>query len=159
MPTTNMVSWNKVYDLYRGMQVYNGIVMKWLKIMDVPALFGSCCGVTLLLYVTIRPSGLAALIYIWFPVVAVLLMVVVTWLCYDCVIIKRMAEEIAANLQMATKRRFLSNDKLIQKHCIRRVKSLRPVYLVVGDFSEMTLEFPMNMWDEVFNQLVFLLSL
>ena len=93
-----MDDWMRLYRLRQIMQVKNVIAQDWGSTPALLILVCASCGVILLLYVTIRPSDLPFLVYIWFPIVAVLLMVVITWLCYDCVVIKRGARDVEESL-------------------------------------------------------------
>lgn len=155
----DMDSWMRVYTKYRTMQVYNAVFMAWLKFAIAPVLLAASCEIILLILITLRPSGLHPLIYMWFPPTAGIVMVVITLFCYECVIINRIGDEVLGKLRskMLIGRLQISNEE--KKRCLRIGKSLCGVYLAVGDFSEMTLNVPISMWEEVLNQLLFLLSL
>ena len=160
VPIKSLKDWEKVYIIYRSMKVYNNIVMNELKTMAVMIPFGSCCGVILTLYVTIRPHDLHILVYVCFPIVAIDVMVLVTWLVFDAVKAKGAANEVIENLRFGMNRHFMRYEGPYEKKlCACRLTSLRPVSLGIGDFSEASVNVPMNVWDEVFTQLVFLLSL
>ena len=86
-------------------------------------------------------------------------MFVITWLCYDAVVAKRSADETMEKLQSRTApylQRLTPADKLF---VMRRARALQPVYIAMGEYAEITLDVPVNIWDEVINQLLFLLSL
>lgn len=87
-------------------------------------------------------------------------MVTITWLAYDCVSIKRAVEDIGWNLELGLNR-WQFRDMETRKKTVysRMLKSLRPATLRLGSFTEATLEVPFNVWDEVLNQLLFLLEL
>ena len=152
----NVEDWDKVYRLYRVMQLYNGIFMSWMKHVSTLALLSTNCALIVLLYVTIRPSDLPFFVYIWFPIVAVLLQITTGWLFYDAVVTKRSVAEIVENLDS-----FKARMRMRPKYyaiMTRRLKSLRPPVITVGECAEVTLEVPVNIWDEVLNQLLFLLA-
>ena len=159
MELINLEMWLQAEHAYRSMRLYNVVYMNWIRTMVVPTLFALCSGVTILLYITFRPSGLPILVYCWFPVVAITVLFSVTWVCYDAVVIKRKADEAMGKLQLKAASLLRGRQLSHKKELIRRARALQPAYMAVGQFTEFTLEVPMNMWDEVLNQLLFLLSL
>ena len=50
------------------------------------------------LYVTIRPSGLHPLVYCWFPPAGGAALCLLLWTTHDDVIVKRLADLVAAGL-------------------------------------------------------------
>ena len=159
MKMTDLENWLQAEKHYKRMRLYNTIYTNWIKFMVVPSIFAWCVGITFLLYVTFSPSGLPFFVYCWFPLVAGSSMFVITWLCYDAVVAKRAADEVMEKLQSRQApyfRRFTQAEKLVVKG---RARALQPVYLALGEYAEVTLDVPVNIWDEVINQLLFLLSL
>ena len=156
---SDLGKWEDVEFLYRSMKLYNGVLMIWLEQIITPLLFSVCAGITILLYVTFRPSGLPFFVYLWFPLVAFVGMGVISWLMYDTVMVKRAAEQVAGTLQSRSAPFHRRLSLFQRKELIRRARALRPVHLSLGNFSEVSLEVLANMWDEVLNQLLFLLSL
>lgn len=154
-----MGKWEDVERLYRSMKLYNGVLMNWMEQILSPILFCACAGVTILLYVTVRPSGLPFFVYIWFPVVAFGMMGLVSVLIYDGIIIKRAAEEVAGKLESRSGYFYRGLSVCQRKELRRRARALRPLRLSFGNFAEFSFEMLANIWDEVLNQLLFLLSL
>ena len=133
--------------------------MVWLEHMVAPILFSICSSIIILLYVTVRPSGLPFFVYIWFPLVAIVAMSIMSWVVYDAVRIKRTAEQVIGTLESRSEP-FYRELSLVQRNELsRRARALRPVHLSVGNFADLSPEILANMWDEVLNQLLFLLSL
>ena len=159
MKLTDLETWLQAEHAYRSMRLYNIVYMNWVGTMVVPTLFAACSGITILLYITFRPSGLPILVYCWFPIVAVVAMFSIAWLCYDAVIIKRKADEALGHLQSRSAGFLRWCQRSDKKELLSRGRALQPAYLALGEFTEFTLEVPMNVWDEVLNQLLFLLSL
>ena len=157
--SNNMNDWMRIYRLYRIMQVYNSILTEWMQNTVVMGLVGMASSVIVLLYVTIRPSTLPWFIYIWFPIVAAIAMVIIAWISFDCVIIKREVADVAQNLQLSLDSwRFRDIEKRRRTVYNRMLQSLHPASLRLGPFGEISLDTPINTWDEVLNQLLFLLS-
>ena len=159
MKITDLESWLEAERHYRQLRLYNTIFMNWAKSMNVPTLFSWSSGIVLLFYVTFRPSGLPFLVYIWFPPVAVVSMFIITFLCYDAVVAKRVADEAMEKLESRTASYFHRLPPAEKLFVTKRARALQPVYLALGEFAEITLDVPINVWDEVINQVLFLLSL
>ena len=147
--------------LYTCMRLHSLIFLDWLRYVLAPALFLVASAITALLFITFRPSGLPFLVYCWFPLVAAVAMFIITWQFYDAVVVKRTTDEVLANLQSRTSGyyRMLLDQKAGKVQFVRSCRALQPIRLTIGDLSEFTLEVVMNIWEEVFNQLLFLLSL
>ena len=94
-----------------------------------------------------------------FPVVGILDLGILSWLWYDVVILKRIAEDVLGNLQNRDRRYYHRMDMEEKKMFVRRGRSHRVVSMTIGEFAEFTVEGLMGVWEEVFNQLLFLLTL
>ena len=128
--------------------------------MIAPILFVGSAGTVVLLYVSLRPSGLHVLIYCWFPLAGISIMGVVLWICYDVVVVKRLADEVLGRLQDVKGLKFFGQlEKQRQMEMLRQGRALRPLSLRVGEFSEFSFAVTYNIWDEILNQLLLLLSL
>ena len=90
---------------------------------------------------------------------AVVSVLTITWLFYDAVVTKREADEVLTNLQSRTAGYYRKLGRVEKRELLKRSRAIQPVYLGIGQFTEMTLGVAMNLWDEVINQLLFLLSL
>ena len=156
---TDRDGWCRVEHLYRCMRLYNNMYSNWMRYLLAPVIFFWGAAVTITLYVTFRPLGLPLLMHGCFPVLAFVSILIVTWLFYDGVVAKRAADEVLANLQSKTAGYYQRLEPASKKELARRGRALQPVYLGIGQFSEITLEVAMNIWDEVINQLLFCLSL
>ena len=154
-----MNDWKRVYRLRRIMQVYNVILVDLTSSIVLMGVVGGVCGIIVVFYVTIRPSGLPWFIYIWFPVVGALTMVLIAWISYDGVVVKATVENVDGNLHSGLDSwRFRALQARRRTVYTRMLKSLRPASLRLGPFGELTLDVPVNAWDEIMNQLLFLLS-
>ena len=153
-------SWTKVKRLYNCIRLHNIMYLNWMRYMMAPVIFLWAGAVTILLYITFRPSGLHMLVYCWFPLVAVVSTFLVTWQFYDAVVTKRSTDEVLSKLQSRTTGYYRTLfERAERKEFVRRCRAVQPVGLVIGEFADFTLEVAMNIWEEVFNQLLFLLSL
>ena len=151
--------WMEVERMYRCMKIYNIIYMKWLKFVIAPAVFSACVTIAVTLYITCRPTAMPLIIYFAFPLSAATVLFVIFRICYDAVVTKRAGDGVLGNLQSRTAGYFSRLTQVEKREMRRRAKALHPVYIGIGEFSEITLEVSMSMWDEILNQLLFLLSL
>ena len=133
--------------------------MTWLEQILAPMSFCTCSGITILLYITVRPSGLPFFIYIWVPLMAVIAVSVVNWNVYDVVMVKRTAEEVIGTLQSRSEPFYWRLSVSERKELRQRARAIRPVHFSFGNLSDVSLEVLANIWDEVLNQLLFLLSI
>ena len=141
------------------MVLYNVMLTNWHRLFMAPVLFTVGLGVTLLLYVTFRPSGLPMIVYCWFPLVAIGLIIIVTWIIYDVVSAKRSADQVLANIQSRTSGCYQKLLRAGRSDFVRRARALHPIRVAIGEFTEVTLDVAVAMREEVFNQFLFLLSL
>ena len=121
--------------------------------------FSVSVAITQALYVTCRPTAMPLIIYLAYPLVATVPLFVIFRICYDAVAVKRAGDEVLGNLQSKTASYFSRLKPAEKREMMRRARALRPVCMEMGSFTEITLEVFMSIWDEILNQLVFLLSL
>ena len=133
--------------------------MSWAEKILSPVLLVACSGIILALYITVRPLGFPWFVYMWCPLVAIVGIFIISWIFYDIVMIKRAAEEVVGRLQSRSEWmcRSLALDQ--RKELRRRAGTLRPIHLSLWNFADASFEVLANVWDEVLNQLLFLLSL
>ena len=141
------------------MKIYNIIYMNWLKFVIAPAVFSACVTIVITLYVTCRPAAMPLILYFGFPLSAMVLLFIVFRICYDAVVAKRAGDGVLGNLQSRTAGYFSRLGPVEKREMTRRARALQPVYIGMGEFSEITLEMWMSIWDEILNQLLFLLTL
>ena len=99
------------------------------------------------------------IVYCWFPLVAVAMIIIVTWLLYDAVSIKRSADAALANLQSRMTACYQRLQRAEKTEFVRTARALQPIRLAIGEFTNITLDVVTTIWEEVINQLLFLLSL
>ena len=85
--------------------------------------------------------------------------VALSWIWYDGVTMKREGNEVKENLQSRTHKFLWDLEPSKRKYLFCKARALRPMHLNIGQFSHITLEGLVGIWDEVLNQLMFLLSL
>ena len=156
---TSLENWNRAATLYRCMRIYNTIFMNWMRVYAPPVIFSLCSGVVILLFPTARPSDLPFFIYIWLPVLAVLVILVLGQVWVDAVMARRNGDEVIANLQSRSSAFYQSLPLSEQRLLIRTSRAFRAVEISIGEFAENTIESFVATLDEILNQFLFLLSL
>ena len=116
-------------------------------------------GAILCLYIPIRHHEVPALLRLCFLLVAAIILGVTFWWSYDVVLLTRASEEVLEKLKSFDKNwREHGVSDLQRLRYLKRAKACRPVDIPIGIFGEFSLDVPVIMWDEILNQLLFLLS-
>ena len=80
-------------------------------------------------------------------------------LCIDGIMVIRASEESLGILRCREEEYFLRIPIHERAAMLKRAKALRPAFFNVGSFSEFNVNVPIGTWDEIVNQLLFLLTL
>lgn len=112
-------------------------------------------GVVLCLYIPIKHPEIPAILSGSFFVVGLVTQGVIFWTSYDIVQVIRASEQVMGQLHSIS-----SRNKQLEylRYFSKRSKALWPVNLPIGSFGKFSIEVPIIMWDEILNQLLFLLG-
>ena len=146
-------------QLYVCGQVYNKILDVWYKLVVPPAFLNGGLAIVLTWYLTIRHTDVPLYIYCLFPYIGALFTFMLFDMCYDGILVIRASEDSLTKLRSAEKQYFLRMPIHERMATMKRAKALRPAYFSVGSFTEFTMDVPVGVWDEIVNQLLFLLTL
>ena len=149
----------KLERLYICGQVYNTILDVIYKLVSPPGIFNSGLIIVLTWFLTMRHSQVPWYIYMWFPYIAILFTVVLFALCYDGILAIRASKKVLSILRSNEKQYFLRLPAEDRKAMMRRAKALRPAFFSVGNFTDFNVDVPIGVWNQIVNQLVFLLTL
>ena len=154
----------KLERLYRIGQVYNHILDTYYKFMVPPALLNAGATIVFSSYVTARHTELPLYIYWMFPYISVSYSLITFDLCYDGILTIRASEGSLGLLRSKEKQYFRGLSVEERRFRNKTAMALRPVFFNVGDFadyddSRRLMELPITVWDEMLNQLLFLLTL
>ena len=145
--------------LYVCGQVYNKILDVWYKFVVPPAFLNGGFAIVIAWYLTIRHTELPLYIYCVFPYAGILFTVMLFDLCYDGILVMRASEDSLTKLRSTEKQYFLRMPIDERMAMVKRARALRPAFFSVGSFTEFTMDVPVGAWDEIVNQLLFLLTL
>lgn len=138
--------WEEVEKGYQSLFIFSAILANYMKYMTAPIISNVSAGVVVLLFVTIRPSGLHMMVYCWFPLAGMAIMSALLWITYDAVIVNRLADEVLGGLNgMRCQRFFGQLQKQRQMEMLRRGRALRPVSVRIGEFAELSFAVPYNL--------------
>ena len=108
---------------------------------------------------TIRRTELPLLLYPLFPYMTAIFTVIMFDICRDDVVSIRVSEDVLSRLR-STAMEYLKQMPVLEKlTMLKRAKALRHIYGNVGIVEEYTIDVPVGVWDEILNQILFLLTL
>ena len=155
----NLTSHRALEKLYIFMEVYNSVFSKWLKFMVAPTLFAISCGMIVVFYVTLRHTELPILLYVVFPYAGLTMLVILFWISYDATVVIQASEKLLSQLRSDGSQYLAGLSREEKIRILLRSRAMRPLAFPIGNFTNFSLAVPANIWDEVLNQIVFLLSL
>ena len=143
---------------YQSLQVYNAIVINWVKLMVVPTIFCLSIAIIACLFTSIRHTELPILTYLMFPYTAVSVLILLFWVCFEAIKIIRASEAILGTLgalECGTGNRMTKQEMLYIR---KKSKATRTLGYRLGNFGDFSLDVPVGTWEEIVNQLFFLLT-
>lgn len=82
----------------------------------------------------------------------------VFWTSYQIISVVRASEEVIEALRSTVTDGYSRAPPELRKYIVKKGKATRALYYRVGNFSDFSLDVPVGIWDEIINQLLFLLS-
>ena len=144
---------------YVHLQLFNRIFDTWWQGVYPPGLVSVAISVVITFYVTLRHTDLPWFVYIFFPYCGVTCLAFIFWVAYDVVSVQRESEAILGLLQSTSGSYLGRLGREERLAMVKRAKAMRPLAFNVGNFNEFSLAVPLGAWDEMLNQLLFLLTL
>ena len=141
------------------MQVFHCVLISWEKVFLPVVFFGVSTALTVLLFISIRFTDIPFYFYVCFPFVGLTLLALIFWVSYDIVKILRAADDLLGNFTSVAMPHLEHLSKSEKMEIMKRAKAMKPLDVPIGDFTDFSMTVPMNIWEEVLNQLLFLLSL
>ena len=145
--------------LYVTLEVQTKIYHPWVFILLFPLLVNFGLAVIICLYIPLGRPEVPAWLSFCFLFVAAVILGVIFWAAYDIVSLSRGSEEVLGKLKTFNEGWRENGITDLQRiRFLKRAKACRPIEVPIGGFGEMSLDVPVIMWDEILNQLLFLLS-
>ena len=157
MPSKELAERRKLEHLYNTVRVFSKSMQNVSKPVIVPTFFSIGAVVVFLLYFPLKHPELPVMVTAIFIGGVSVLMGVATMLSVDLVKTIRASEEIIGELQSisALPSGLLKTERM---QLLKTAKAYKPLALQFGIFADFSLDVPIVMWEEVINQLLFLLS-
>ena len=159
-PSRTLKDRKKLEVAYVILEVHVKVLHQWIALVLFPALVNAASGVIIALYIPIRHPEIPTLLNLCILVFAALLLVIAFSTSYDIVLVTRACEEVLGKLKTFGCEQENGNDisPLQRLRFIKRAKACRCVEILIGTFGVFSLDVPVILWDEILNQLLFLLS-
>ena len=127
-------------------------------IMIVPGIFSTSSSIIIAIFVTVRYTEIPILIYkgaalIWFSFV-----IISIWFEFEVLTVIRSLEDIVQMLNNIDQPYFLQLPIKLRLYLSKSGKATRPAIFNIGDFTYYSIGVVKSMWDEIINQLIFLLT-
>ena len=145
--------------LYIMLEVHMKIYRRWVAVALVPSLVNACGGIVLCLYIPIQHPELPMALNFTILLIGAVTLVVIFCTSYDLVLVMRASEAALGRLTTFGENWRESGISDLQRlRFLKRAKACRPLEVPIGAFAEFSLNVPVTMWDEILNQLLFLLT-
>ena len=156
----------QLWHKYLRLQLYHQNCANWNKLMNIPTIVSASTTIIVCFYVTIRPENVPIWLVLVILYVGITLFGVLFLISYQAILVMRGSEGIIRaliSLEVGDWRdRRRAGDPTPpfaqKKYILLRGKATRPLTYRIGSFMEMSLEVPIGIWDEILNQLFFLLT-
>ena len=109
-------------------------------------------------FVSIRYTELPIYYYVVFPNTAFTLMLIIFWLSYDGVLFTRASEDILSTLLSYEAPYVRQMPRAVRVQVMKRARAMRVIEFPIGEFADFSINLPITIWEEVLNQVLFLLS-
>ena len=144
--------------MYLNLTLFNRVVHVWIRLALPLVLLALSITVIITLFISIRYTQLPLVYYLNILFVGLTVTFMIFRVCYDMAQILRATEDILDQLS-SHKAPYLTRLTKVQRtKVLKNAKAMRPLLFRVGD-SEFSLSLPVAIWEEILNQIVFLLSL
>ena len=148
----------QVEQLYICYELYNRVCYVWMKFMLPPTICSVSIVIIVTTFVSIRYTELPFMYYIFFANTAFTLMLIIFWMSYDAVLITRDSEDILGQLLSYEAPYLRSMSRREKIEVLKRARAMRAVDLPIGEFADFSINLPVTIWEEILNQVLFLLS-
>ena len=148
-----------LWRAYEGLQVFHSVAAQYTRFFLLSTFVGVATTIIVCFYVSIRDSELPLIIYILFLIAGVTMFFWLFWYAYQVVMMVRVAEEIVGIFTAAPYKHYKELLREEKKYLMRKGRATRPLGYRMGNFADFSLDVPVATWEEIVNQLLFLLSL
>ena len=151
-------SHGELTHLYNTLLLHNKLFASWFSVTICPVLVSLCACITIFFYVAIANENMPGILNFMFWYSAFLIAGIVFWTLFEIVGVITSAQVLLQRLEQTDGLSIKGSSKLENKYIDCKVKSMRPISFPAWKFGEVSISVPEGCWDEILNQLLFLLS-
>ena len=145
-------------ELYITMSVYYSIGGAAAKTLTTPLVLAGCIGVIVPGFLSFKNFKLPIILVLFCPFSALTAALLVFGQTYEAVQFTRESEEMIARLLSTHQLYGKSMSKREMDVMMKRAKAFRPIKVPIGGFCYASMGVIQVCWEEILNQILFLLS-
>lgn len=159
MSPLNLEARQEMEKLYVYLQIYHRAYCVWWNLALPGTIVSLSSTVVLSLYIGIRHTDLPWYLYWVFPMAGIAVLIQEFGFASDVMGAKGDSEEIVDKLQSPASASLQRLSFEERKKILRRSKAMTQLHFPIASFTDYSWSVPLAAWDEILNQLFFLLSL
>ena len=149
----------KVERLYVQLQIYHRLHTAWWNWTLPGTMFVLSATAVLALYIGLRHTELPWYLYWIYWLAGFGLLLQIFGVGYDVVYAKEDSDDVVEKLQSPASVDLETFSVVERKKILKRSKAMLGLQFRISSFADYTWAVPLGAWDEILNQLFFLLSL
>ena len=151
-----------LWEKYVQLQVFHQLCLIWVKVMTPTNVASITCSIIVCLYATIRHNDVPPFLIPVFSYVGITLFGIVFWVCVQIIDVSKASEALIGTLTVISvdtgNENGISDPQKLKKYIVKKGKATRPMKFRFGDFMDISINVPIGVWEEILNQVLFLLS-
>ena len=149
----------KMENFYVRLQIFNKAYCDWWERQFPGALVSLSSTVIVGLFVGLRHTELPWYLYWVYPITGTVLLIQIFVFAYCVIGVQQESEEIVEKLQSLASGSLDGLTLVEKKKVLKRSRAMTPLPFGIHGFTDFSWAVPLAAWDEILNQLFFLLSL
>ena len=159
LPVYDVQGREKVEKLYRYLQIYHRLHCLWWNWTVPGTIFSLSTSVVLGMYVGLRHTEIPWYLYWVFWCAAFGVMPQIFGVGHDVVFSKEDSEEVVERLQSPGSAELANFPVEERRNILKRARAMTGLRYSIAGLANYSWAVPLGAWDEILNQLLFLLSL
>ena len=158
MRVSSARSWVELRRRYYPLQVYSCALNSWVKFMIVPTMSSIASTIIVTIFVTLKYRELPILIHLGFAWIGFSFSVLAFWFALETLSNIQSSEAIVEMLSRRHEQYFMDLSRTDRLYLIKWATATRQLVFQVGDFTDYSIGVMTAFWEEIINQLLFLLT-
>ena len=151
-----------LWQKYVQLQLFHKLCLIWVKVMSPASVASITSAIIVCFYITIRHNDVPSFLIPVFFYVGTTCVGIIFWLGIQVIDVSKASEALIGRLTaipVGTGNEYgISDPRELKKYIVRKGKATRAIKFRFGDFTDVTIDVPIGVWDEILNQVLFLLS-